>query len=244
MEKSDWQKRGEGHRQRLRTKFLERGITAFNDDEILELLLTLGTPRKDCKDLARLLLREFGSLPAVLEAPRSELLKIKGIGQHNSFAIAFLHGVARRYLGQRIKGKNYLRSSREVADYLVHRLRDLDREVFAVIFLDAEHGIIDAEILAEGTINTSTIYPRELIKRALAHNAAALVVAHNHPSGNLRPSPEDRRLTRLLHEACSLMHLRLLDHFIIGGGEQPFSFADHGLMEEIRRQAALAPQHE
>jgi DNA repair protein RadC len=241
MDKSDWQKKGEGHRQRLRDKFLERGIEAFRDDEVLELLLTLGTPRRDCKETARLLLKEFGSLPAVLEASRTEILKMQGIGPRNSFALHFVHGVARRYLGQRLKGKNYLRSSREVADYLVHRLRDLDREVFAVIFLDAEHGIIEAEILTEGTINTNTIYPRELIKRALAHNAAALVVAHNHPSGNLRPSPEDRRLTGLLHEACSLMHLRLLDHFIVGGGEQPFSFADHGLMEEIRRQSAPRP---
>jgi DNA repair protein RadC len=241
MDQSDWQKKGEGHRQRLRAKFLERGLDALRDDEVLELLLTLGTPRKDCKDTARLLLKEFGSLPAVLEASRSELLQVHGVGPNNSFALHFVHGVARRYVGQRLKGKDYLRSSREVADYLVHRLRDLDREVFAAIFLDAEHGIIEAEILAEGTINTNTIYPRELIKRALAHNAAALVVAHNHPSGNLRPSPEDRRLTGLLHEACSLMQLRLLDHFIVGGGEQPFSFADHGLMEEIRRQSAPRP---
>jgi DNA repair protein RadC len=238
MDRIDWQKKGEGHRQRLRDKFLELGMESFRDDEVLELLLTLGTPRKDCKEPARLLLKEFGSLPAVLEASQAELRQVTGVGPKNCFALHFIHGVARRYLNQRLTGKDYLRSSREVAEYLTHFLRDLDREVFAVIFLDAEHGIITAEIVAEGTINTNTIYPRELIKLALAHNAAALVVAHNHPSGNLQPSPEDRRLTGLLHEACGLMHLRLLDHFIVGRGERPFSFADHGLMDEIRRQSA------
>jgi DNA repair protein RadC len=236
--KTSGQNKSEGHRQRLRDKFLERGLDGFRDDEVLELLLTLGTPRKDCKEPARALLKKFGSLPAVLETSNSELQKVKGVGPNNCFALHFIHGVARRYLGERLKGKSFLRSSREVADYLIHTLRDLDREVFAAIFLDSEHAIIACEIVAEGTINTNTIYPRELIKRALAHNAAALVVAHNHPSGSLQPSPEDRRLTGLLHQACSLMHLRLLDHFIIGGGS-PFSFADQGLMEEIRREYSL-----
>jgi DNA repair protein RadC len=235
MSPSDRHKKGEGHRQRLRDKFLERGLDAFGDDEVLELLLALGTPRKDCKEPARALLKEFGSLPAVLEAPLPALRTIKGVGPTNCFALQFVHGVARRYLAERLKGKSYLRSSREVADYLVHTLRDLDREVLAVIFLDSEHAIIACEIVAEGTINTNTIYPRELIKRALAHNAAALVVAHNHPSGNLQPSAEDRRLTGLLHQACTLMHIRLLDHFVVGAGH-PFSFADQGLMEEIRRE--------
>lgn len=230
--------KGSGHRQRLREKFLERGIDAFKDDEVLELLLTMGTPRKDCKEAARAALAQFGSLAAVLAAEPAALKQVKGLGPNNIFAVQFLHGVARRYLQQRLRDKNYLRSSREVADYLTHAMCDLQREVFMAIFLDAEHGIIDSRIVAEGTITSNTIYPRELVKEALQCNAAALVVAHNHPSGNLRPSDADQRLTRNLYLACALMNINLLDHLIIGGTAAPYSFADHGLMATIRDQCA------
>lgn len=230
--------KGSGHRQRLRDKFLERGINAFKDDEVLELLLTMGTPRKDCKEAARAALSRFGSLAAVLAAEPEALRQVKGLGPNNIFAVQFLHGVARRYLQQRLRDKNYLRSSREVADYLTHAMCDLQREVFMVIFLDAEHAIIDSRIVAEGTITSNTIYPRELVKEALQCNAAALVVAHNHPSGNLTPSEADRRLTRNLYLACALMNINLLDHLLIAGTAAPYSFADHGLMAAIRDECA------
>ena len=233
MEKKDWQKKGLGHRQRLKDKFQQQGIDTFTDSEVLELLLILGTPRKDCKEQARALLARFGSLPRVLEASAGELQKIKGIGPNNSFAIHFLHGVARRYLKQRLQEKHYLHSSRQVAEYLVHSMRDLQHEVFAVIFLDAAHAIIDTQVVARGTISANTIYPRELVKLALEHNAAAMVVAHNHPSGKLDPSPQDHQLTRTLYLACSLMNIRLLDHLIIGQSERTYSFADHGIMAAI-----------
>ncbi len=237
MDKQEWQKRGAGHRQRLRDKFLQRGIDGFNDDEVVELLLTLGTPRTDCKQAARLAMKKFGSLPAVLEAPARELQKIRGIGPKNVFGLHFIQAVARRYLRQKLIGRRYISSSREVADYLLHSMRDLEREVFTVIFLDSSHAIIDSEVLAEGTISVNTIYPREVIKAALRHNAAALIIAHNHPSGSLKPSPQDHRLTRTLYLACSLMHITLLDHFIIGKKRRLFSFADQGLMEQVRREA-------
>ncbi|MFC1512975.1 DNA repair protein RadC [Thermodesulfobacteriota bacterium] len=230
--------KGSGHRQRLRDKFLERGLDAFKDDEVLELLLTMGTPRKDCKETARAALSQFGSLAAVLAAEPAALKQVKGLGPNNIFAIHFLHGVARRYLQQRLRDKNYLRSSREVADYLTHAMCDLQREVFMAIFLDAEHAIIESRIVAEGTITSNTIYPRELVKEALQFNAAALVVAHNHPSGNLTPSDADRRLTRNLYLACALMNINLLDHLLIAGTAVPYSFADHGLMATIREDCA------
>ncbi len=236
MNKEDWQKKGAGHRQRLRDKFLERGIDAFSDSEVLELMLALGTPRKDCKEQARDALSRFGSLAAVLEASQSELEGIKGIGPNNGFAIHFIHGVARRYLEQRLKNKKYLRSSKEVAEYLIHSMRDLENEVFTVIFLDAGHSIIALETVAQGTITANTIYPREIIKLALKHNSAAMVVAHNHPSGSLLPSQEDVRLTRNLFLTCSLMHIQLLDHLIVGGSGQPYSFADHGMMYDIKKE--------
>lgn len=236
MDKDDWQNKGAGHRQRLRDKFLATGLDGFTDAEVVELLLALGTPRSDCKEAARAALAQFGSLAAVLDAPGVELQRIKRIGAKNSFAIGFVQAVARRYLRQRLSGKEYLHSSRQVADYLVHALRDLKREAFVAIFLDAAHGIIDTEIVSQGTISANTVYPREVVRLALGKNAAALVVAHNHPSGQLQPSEQDLRLTRLLYLAGAVMDIQLLDHLIIGREREPFSFADHGLMARIREE--------
>ena len=234
MERDEWQRRGEGHRQRLRDKFLAQGIEAFTDAEIIELLLTFGTPRSDCKEAARALLTQFGSLPAVLDAAPVQLQQVKGVGPKNTFALHFIQGVARRYLRQRVVGKEYVRSSREVADYLIHSMRGLQHEVLTVVFLDAAHAVIDAAVVAEGTVTVNTIYPRELVKAALARNASALVIAHNHPSGSLTPSRQDSELTRSLYLVCSFMHLDLLDHLIIGAGDQVYSFADQGVMASIR----------
>ena len=234
MERAEWQRRGEGHRQRLRDKFLAQGIDAFTDAEIIELLLTFGTPRSDCKEAARELLARFGSLPAVLDAAPVQLQQVKGVGPKNTFALHFIQGVARRYLHQRVVGKEYVRSSREVADYLIHSMRGLQHEVLTVVFLDAAHAVLDATVVAEGTVTVNTIYPRELVKAALARNASALVIAHNHPSGSLTPSRQDSELTRSLYLVCSFMHLDLLDHLIIGAGDQVYSFADQGLMATIR----------
>ncbi len=234
MEKADWQEKGAGHRQRLRDKFLEQGIESFTDSEIIELLLTFGTPRSDCKAAARSALERFKTLPAVLDAAPAQLQQIKGVGDKNIFALQFIQGVARRYLRQRIVGKQYVHSARAVADYLIHSMRGLEHEVLTVVFLDAAHAIIDSAVVAEGTVTVNTVYPRELVKAALARNAAALVIAHNHPSGNLAPSRQDEDLTRSLHLICSFMHINLLDHLIIGAGDQVYSFADQGLMAKIR----------
>ncbi len=236
MAKNNPPNKTEGHRKRLRDKFANRGIDALNDDEVLELLLTLGTPRRDCKDSARLLLKQFGDLAAVLEATPFELRQVQGIGPQNSFSIHFIQSVARRYLGQRLQHKNYLRSSREVADFLIHSMRDLKKEVFQAIFLDASFGIIDTKILFEGTLAVNTIYPREFIRMIFDHHAAAVVIAHNHPSGSQQPSAADRKLTRNLYLACAIMEVQLLDHLIIGADDRPFSFADHGIMEEIKQE--------
>ncbi len=238
MNKQDWQKKGTGHRQRLRDKFLAMGLEAFSDSEVLELLLTMGTPRKDCKDTAREALDHFGSLPAVLEASPNELQTIHGIGPNNVFALHFLHGVSRRYLKNRLKDKQYLRSSMEVAEYLSHSMRDLNIEVLQAVFLDTGHGIIDTEILAEGTLSSNTIYPRELVKTALSHHAAAVIIAHNHPSGAMAPSDADLEVTRSLFLACHFVGIKLLDHFIVGKGDLPFSFADNGIMAAIHDQCS------
>lgn len=232
MEKSDWQEKGRGHRSRLRDKFLERGISGFSDVEIIELLLSFGTPRSDCKQQAKDLLAKFGTFAGVLEASEGSLQEVKGVGPKNSFALHFVHAVASHYLKQRIRGRRYLHSPGEVVDYLLYSMRGLKVEVFTVIYLDASHGIIDSEVVAEGTVNVNTIYPREILKKAIQRHAAALVVAHNHPSGAIAPSPQDLRLTKTLFLLGSCMQIQLLDHIIIGDGT--YSFADHGLMDEIK----------
>ncbi len=234
MDKEQWQKKGEGHRQRLRDRFLNRGLEGFSDAEILELLLSFGTPRSDCKEPARAALKQFGSLAAVLEEPITGLQQIKGIGPKNGFAIHFIQAVARRYLAQRLRGKRYLHSSTEVRDYLIHSMRGLKKEVLSVIYLDSSHAIIHSETVAEGTINVNTVYPRELIKKALEQNASAIIIAHNHPSGSLEPSDQDLQLTRTLTLLGNMMQIQLLDHIIIGDGS--YSFADHGLMADISQK--------
>ena len=231
MDREQWQQRGDGHRGRLRDRFIQHGLTALGDAEVLELLLSFGTPRKDCKQSARALLQSFKSLAAVIDADRDDLQTVDGVGPKNSFAISFIKAVADRYLRDRLKQRSYLKSSKDVTDYLLHSMRGLRIEVFTVIYLDSSLGIIDSEVVAEGTVNVNTVYPREIVRRALAQNAAALVVAHNHPSGSLTPSEQDRYLTKNLCLVCSLMQIRLLDHLIIGNGY--FSFADEGIMNEI-----------
>lgn len=238
MDRDGWQTKGAGHRGRLRDRFLAKGLDGFTDVEILEMLLSFGTPRHDCKEQARNLLKKFGSFSKTLEAPIASLGSVKGIGPKNSFALHFVHAVASHYLKERLQGRHYLHSSREVADYLVHSLRGLKKEVLTVIFLDSSHAIIDSEVVAEGTLNVNTIYPREIIARALHYHAAALVLAHNHPSGSLQPSPQDITLTKTLFLLCSCMQIQLLDHLVVGDGS--FSFADHGLMDSIRRDCSGA----
>ena len=211
-------------------------MESLSDTEAIELLLTFGTPRSNCKEAARDALKEFKNLPGVLDAHPEALRKIKGIGPKNILALQFIQGVARRYLRQRLKGKKYMSSSKDVADFLIHSMRNLKHEVFMVVYLDASHAVINTEILSEGTITVNTVYPRELIKNALAYHASALVIAHNHPSGSLQPSSQDEQLTKTLSLMCSFMNINLLDHLIIGDGETAYSFADHGQMNTIRNE--------
>lgn len=234
MDKGEWQKRGQGHRGRLRDRFLENGLAGFSETEILELLLSFGTPRSDCKIPAATLLKKYGSFAKVIEAPVISLQEVKGVGPKNSFALHFVHAVASHYLKERLQGKRYLQSSKEVVDFLIHSMRGLKKEVLSVIFLDSSHAIIDSEIVAEGTLNVNTIYPREIIQKALSYHAAALIIAHNHPSGSLQPSEQDIKLTKTLYLLCSYMQIRLLDHLIIGDGS--YSFADNGTIDSIRQE--------
>jgi DNA repair protein RadC len=227
--------KGEGHRKRLREKFLTSGLNGFHDYEVIELLLTLATPRKDCKDQAKAALKRFKTLQAVIEAPPEQLQKIKGIGPRNIFGIKFVQAVAKRYLKKRLIKKDPVRSSKELFDYLYHSLRDKKREIFKVVFLDAQNKIIAIEDLFEGTLTASSVYPREVVQTALRHHAAGLFLVHNHPSGEPRPSREDRFITRELIHACRVMGITVHEHLIIGNNTY-FSFADHGYIAEMNRK--------
>jgi len=218
-----------GHRQRLRDKFLKSGLDGFHDYEIIELLLTLGTPRSDCKQPAKDVLKKFGSLKAVLEADPKDLKIIKGIGDKNVFGLKLSQDVARRYLSDRIIDKDYAQSSNDIIEYLQHNLRDKNKEIFMVIYLNGRNQIIKMDELFKGTLNTSAVYPREVVKRALNNNAAALVFVHNHPSGNPNPSQDDISITKKLKEAALAIDVSVHDHLIIAGNDV-YSFADHGLI--------------
>jgi DNA repair protein RadC len=221
----------EGHRRRLREKFLKSGLAGFHDYEIVELLLSLGTPRRDCKPQAKEALKKFKTLRGVLSASPEELQQIKGIGAHSAFGIKLVREVAREFLKEQIIDKPFYKSSREIFDYLYHAMRDLKKEVFKVVFLNSQHQVIDTVDLSEGTVDSSSVYPREVMEGALRHNSAALVFVHNHPSGSPAPSPSDRELTRELVYAGKIMRIKVLDHIIIGDNRY-FSFADEGLLNE------------
>ena len=221
----------EGHRKRLRERFSQSGLAGFLDYEIVELLLTLGTPRRDCKPQAKEAINRFKTLRGVLEAPPEELQKIKGITAHNIFVVNFMQETAREFHKEQVVDEPYCRSSKEVFDYLYHSMRDLKKEIFKVMFLDSRNRVSDIEDLFEGTLNASAIYPREIIQGAVKHNAAALIFVHNHPAGNPQPSDNDKQMTQDLVFAGNIMQIRVLDHIIIGDNRY-FSFADAGLIEE------------
>jgi DNA repair protein RadC len=231
MRKEDWQKKGKGHRQRLRDKFLEGGLERFSDEEVVEFLLSLGTPRKDVKPQAREALKRFGSLSGVLSAPFPKLIQIRGIGPKNALYLNLVHQVAGRYLRDKARRKDFFASSKAVFDYLFHTMRDLKREVFKVLFLNRKNELLADHDVFQGTLTGSAVYPREIMTLALEHKAAALVFVHNHPSGDPAPSAEDRKLTRELVWAAQLLMIQVLDHVIIGQNTY-YSFADEGLIAQ------------
>ena len=199
-----------GHRLRLREKFLKNGLPSFLDHEIIELLLTLGTPRQDCKRAAKEALKQFRSLSGVLEAPPDDLQKVKGVGPHNVFGVRFIQEVPRRYLRERMMNRPVCHSSKEVFDYLYHSLRDARREKFKVLFMDAKNRIIEEKTISEGTVDSSAVYPREVIKSALKFDASSLIFVHNHPSGDPTPSESDRDITKELVFAVQVMQVKVL----------------------------------
>lgn len=220
-----------GHRKRLRDKFIRSGLAGFHDYEIVELLLSLGTPRRDCKLPAKEAIKRFKTLRGVLEASPKELQEISGIGPHNAFGIKLVQEVAREFLKEKIIDAPVYKSAQEIFEYLYHSMRDRKKELFKALYLNSQNQIMAAEDLFEGTVNSSAVSPPEVMESALKNNAVALIFAHNHPSGNPEPSQSDKELTRDLIYAASIMRLKVLDHIVIGN-DRYFSFAGEGLIEQ------------
>ncbi|MGD9016922.1 MAG: DNA repair protein RadC [Desulfobacterales bacterium] len=227
--------KGDGHRSRLRDRFLSAGLSGFHDYEVVELLLSLATPRKDCKPAAKEALKQFGSLQRLFEASPRELADVAGIGPKNLLGIKLVKAVADRYLEEKLSEKPVVRNAETLFNYLRHLLQGQSREQFMVLFLDAKNRVLGIKSLFEGTLTATSVYPREIIREALDHRAAALIFAHNHPSGDPTPSPEDARITRRLMAACAVMGIAVHEHLIIGTTGY-YSFADQGGMADIRRE--------
>ncbi len=219
-----------GHRKRLRDKFLKAGLKGLHDYEIVELLLTLATPMKDCKQQAKALLKKFHTLRGVLDGAPDELQTIKDIGPNNIFGIRFIRDLAERYLKDKILKNDILKNPQDVFNYLFISMRGLKKEVFKTLYLDTKNRLIETETIFQGTINSSAVYPREIVKSAIKTHASSVILVHNHPSGDPTPSPEDKSITEDIVNALKAVDIRVLDHLIIGDNVY-FSFASENLLD-------------
>lgn len=215
--------------ERPREKLLQRGSQALTDAELLAIFLRIGVKGKSAVDMARDLLAEFGSLQALLNADQNRFCQSHGLGRAKYVQLQAVLEMARRHFAEILQRGNALTSPEITRAYLSAQLRGHSYEVFACLFLDNQHRVIVWEELFRGTIDGASVYPREVAKRALFHHAAAVIFAHNHPSGINEPSQADRQITDKLKQALGLFDIRVLDHFVVGDGE-PFSFAEHGLL--------------
>lgn len=215
--------------ERPREKLLQRGPAALTDAELLAIFLRTGVKGKSAVDLARGLLSEYGGLRPLLAAERQQFCASHGLGSAKYAQLQAVVEMSRRQLRESLTRLDALTSPERTRDYLQARLGGYPYEVFACLFLDNRHRVIEYEELFRGTIDGASVHPREVVRRALLHNAAALILAHNHPSGVAEPSQADNAITQRLKEALALIDVRVLDHIIVGAGEMT-SLAERGLL--------------
>lgn len=213
--------------ERPREKLLERGAGSLSDAELLAVFLRTGVAGKSAVDLARHLLQQFGGLRQLLEADQARFQCELGLGPAKYAQLQAVMELARRQLEERLHRDSALESPKAVRQYLKATLRHEPHEVFGCLFLDTKHRSLGFEALFQGSISAASVHPRQVVKRALAHNAAALILCHNHPSGIAEPSKADLNLTLLLQKALEMIEVRVLDHIIIGDGE-PLSMVERG----------------
>ena len=215
--------------ERPREKLLERGASALTNVELLAIFLRTGIKGKSALDLAKDLLDEFGDLRSLLGADREQFCEAKGLGNAKYVQLQASVEMSRRYLRECLERGNALTNPDDTRNFLMSELSGCDSEVFGCLFLDNKHRVIKFEKLFYGTIDGASVYPREVVKLALRYNAAALILAHNHPSGVAEPSNADISITKRLIEALNLIEIRILDHLVIGDGHS-VSLAEKGLM--------------
>ncbi len=215
--------------ERPREKLLEQGVETLSDAELLAIFLRVGVTGSSAVDLARELLNTFGGLNGVFAAPLAELTMVNGIGCSKYAQLQAIFEMSRRALNEQMQVKDVLTSPQQVRDYLCLKLGSLMREVFVVLFLDAQNRVVATEEMFSGTLTQTSVYPREVVKRALHHNAASVIFAHNHPSGIAQQSQADELITTELKKSLALVDVRVLDHFIIAGNSS-LSFSERGLL--------------
>ena len=200
------------HRERLRQKFLTAGMAAFHEYEAVEFLLTCAIPRRDVKPQAKALLRKFGSLRGIVDAEIGDLERISGVGKKSAIVIKFIKEFAAFYLMQKAKEKPQIACTSELLDFVRMAMGGKKDEEFCVIYLDAQNQIIEFETVQQGIANQAVVYPRQVLEKALRKKASALILAHNHPSGHVRPSDADIRLTRTIQETARALDILIHDH--------------------------------
>lgn len=221
--------KGAGHRERLRKRFLRAGLDGFSDYEVIELLLTLGTPRKDCKQQAKEALKKFRNLQGVFEASTQELQQIKGIGPENIFGIKLFLAFSERFAKEKIPKKILLDSPEAVVDYLKKKIGESKKENFYIIAIDARNNFINIQEISIGSLTASIVHPREVFREAIRSSAASIILAHNHPSGDPEPSEGDLVITKRLTEAGKILGIGINDHIIVTKNNY-FSFKDKKLI--------------
>lgn len=215
--------------ERPREKLAEMGVAALSDAELLAILLGTGVRGKDVVTYARDLMAAYEGIGGLLTAPAEDLLQEQGMGPARVMQLQVVMEISRRYLAWQLRRDDGFTQPSMVRDYLTSQLRHQQREVFVVLLLDSQHRLLKYVELFHGTINAAPVYPREIIKLVMQHNAAAVILAHNHPSGVAEPSQADQRVTERLKKALAMIDVALLDHFVVGSGE-PVSFAERGLL--------------
>ena len=219
-----------GHRQRLKQRFLEEGLASFQDHEVLELLLFYAIPQGDTNPLAHRLIEKFSSLQGVFNAPIEDLCEVKGVKEHTAVFIKTLPAFSQFYQSLAVREKKTIQTSYDAGSYVCGMIGSLINEVFAVICLDTQRKVLAFEIIEEGTVSQANVSPRKVVECAIRHNASSVILAHNHPSGSLCASENDRILTARLCDLLEGMDIVVVDHIIATHGDKYLSMADSSLM--------------
>lgn len=217
------------HRKRLRERFRKTGFEGFQDYEAIELLLTYTIPRRDVKPIAKALIGRFKTFQGVIDAPFEELTKVNGVGEYTATHMRSLKECVSLYLRERVMQKQQISSTLSLLDYCRAEMSTLRDEQFRAVFLNSQNEVIADEVICEGTVNQSVVYPRKVMERALYHKTTAMIFVHNHPSGNNKPSNEDLILTEMLVKTAKGLQIRVHDHIIISNTGY-FSFLEAGLL--------------